>query len=55
MTPLMEAISTGHGEFITPLLTYGADVALKDQKGRTAGDIAKQKGYQDAIVLLTKP
>jgi ankyrin repeat protein len=38
-----------------PLLTYGADPALKDRKGRTAGDIAKLKGNQDAIVLLSKP
>ncbi len=51
----MEAINTNHAELIGILLSYGADVTLKDGQGRTALDIAKKKRNQEAIALLSNP
>lgn len=37
------------------LLSIGADPTLKDNKGRTALDIAREQGRQDIISMLEKP
>jgi ankyrin repeat protein len=35
-------------------MAHNADPALKDSQGRTASDIAKQKGNNEAVGLLTR-
>jgi hypothetical protein len=55
VSALMEAVATDHSELIGTLLSYGADPALKDARGRTAMDLARQKGKEDAIALLAQP
>jgi ankyrin repeat protein len=47
---LHRAVENGHADVIDTLLSAGADVSLKDAKGRTAVEIARQKGM-DAIAL----
>ncbi len=39
----MEAVSKGHLEVVGSLLEGNADINLKDEYGRTAFDIAKEK------------
>lgn len=48
--PLHNAAKNGHVDVIGELLKAGADVKLQDPKGRTAADIAIEKGL-DAQVL----
>jgi hypothetical protein len=43
-------VENGHADVIDTLLSAGAGVSLKDAKGRTAVEIARQKGM-DAIAL----
>jgi hypothetical protein len=52
VTPLMEAVSTNHSEMIPPLISHRADPMLTDHKGRTAADIAKLKGDEEAARSL---
>ncbi len=52
VSALMEAVSTRHNDLIDPLISYHADPAMKDARGRTAADIAKQKGNDEAGASL---
>lgn len=49
-TPLHNAVENGHIGVVNVLLEAGADVELKDAKGRTAADIAVEKGLGAAVV-----
>lgn len=57
-TPLMEAAKNGNPQMAKDLINAGADVTLKNAKGQTAVDIAKQsnsaKNVKDKIVKLLK-
>lgn len=44
-TPLMEAAFNGQSDMIALLLGYGADPTLRDDKGLTAADYARQNGH----------
>ncbi|HWN55226.1 MAG TPA: ankyrin repeat domain-containing protein [Methylomirabilota bacterium] len=44
-TPLMEAALNGQTEMVDLLLEHGADRTLRDEKGQTAGDHARQNGH----------
>jgi ankyrin repeat protein len=44
-TPLMEAALNGQTEMVDLLLEYGADRTMRDEKGQTAGDYARQNGH----------
>ncbi len=44
-TPLMEAALNGQTEMVDLLLEYGADRTMRDEKGQTAGDHARQNGH----------
>jgi uncharacterized protein len=45
-TPLMEAAYNGQRDMVELLLAHGADPALRDDKGLTAADYARQNGHQ---------
>jgi ankyrin repeat protein len=55
-TPLICAtkFSGGRPATVKMLVEAGTDLALRDDKGRTALDYAKAKDQQDAIALLEK-
>src|SRR5205823_1779348 len=44
-TPLMEAALNGQTEMVDLLLEHGADRTMRDEKGHTAGDYARQNGH----------
>jgi ankyrin repeat protein len=44
-TPLMEAALNGQTKMVDLLLEYGADRTMRDEKGQTAGDHARQNGH----------
>lgn len=46
-TPLMLAAKFGMLDHAKDLLSMGADTTLKDDRGRTAADIARQKGHAE--------
>lgn len=46
MTPLMHAAARGHVEAVTALLEMGAEVGVRDRKGRTALAHAIRKGHE---------
>lgn len=46
---LHKAVEFGHLALVDTLLDAGADVALKDGRGRTAADIAAQKGLHTGV------
>jgi ankyrin repeat protein len=50
----MEAVVTDHPELIRILLAYRANPALADREGRTAADLARQRGNQEAAELLAQ-
>lgn len=43
-TPLHEAAKYGYEKFAKILIDAGADLEVKDKKGRTAKDIATERG-----------
>lgn len=49
---LILAVSSGHNDIVEILLKKGADKNLKNSKGKTALDIAKENGNDDLINLL---
>ena len=51
-TPLHSAVESCHPRAVAALLTLGADKALKNDKGKTALDIAKERRYADIVALL---
>ena len=52
MTPLHLASLWGYVEDIKVMLKYGADPTIKDKKGKTALDYAKEKGYAEIVALF---
>ena len=50
LTALMWA--AGYGRCVKLLLERGADPKLRDDRGKTAADIAREQGYQDVAALL---
>ena len=53
-TPLMMAAMYGNTPTVTALLDAGADASLKNQKGMTALDFAREAGRQGAAELLER-
>jgi hypothetical protein len=49
-SPLHKAVENGHISAVNILLESGADITLKDAKGRTAADIAAQKGMDANMI-----
>jgi ankyrin repeat protein len=41
----MEAALNGQTEMVDLLLEHGADRTMRDEKGQTAGDYARQNGH----------
>lgn len=53
VTPLMMAAIRGHAALVRLLLAHGADPASRDDKGRTALDLATKKGHADVAQALS--
>ena len=51
-TILMEAVRLGNLETVDFLLGLGADASIRDNKGKTALDYAKECGFPDIARLL---
>jgi hypothetical protein len=51
-TLLMIASSAGNEEIVRTLLNAGADLSLKNKKGKTAIGFAKEKGHEAIVNLL---
>jgi ankyrin repeat protein len=52
LTPLMWAAGQGHAETVKLLLTKGANKLLKDERGLTAMDMAKEAKHAPVVDLL---
>ena len=52
VTPLHEAAHIGSIELCRLLLGHGADAAAADDNGRTAVDVARERGYTAVVELL---
>ena len=52
ITPLIEAVELGSEALVTLLLANGADKLLKSTKGKTAQQLAEEKGKQNIVNLL---
>jgi hypothetical protein len=52
LTALMWASGYGRIESVRLLLERGADPSLKDDRGKTAADIAAEQGHQAVAQLL---
>jgi uncharacterized protein len=52
LTLLMWAAAYGHESSVRLLLTEGADRDLKDRRGKTAADMAREGNHQNVISLL---
>ena len=53
-TPLMQAAGNGHAAATRALLEHGATLSAENNWGRTALDIARQRGHQEVVALLEK-
>jgi ankyrin repeat protein len=51
--PLHEAAQIGDKEMVKILLEYGADPLMRSQDGRTAADMAKAKGHEEIVTLVS--
>lgn len=51
-SPLMIASGSGNIEAVKHLLNAGADKSTKNIEGKTAVDIAKDRGHQEVVALL---
>jgi hypothetical protein len=51
----MWAAGYGKTECVQLLLERGADPKLKDDRGKTAADIAQDLGYVEVVALLRTP
>jgi Ankyrin repeats (many copies) len=52
-TPLLVAVkSIAHNKIIKLLLEYGADAEMKDENGKTALDIAKERKLFDVVKIF---
>lgn len=54
MTPLMAAVDKEHLQTAKVLLDEGADPSIEDETGKTAFDIAKDKGFSQIEKLLAE-
>lgn len=54
-TPLHTVAFTGDRAALELLLHHGADVAVRNAEGKTAGDIARERGHQSVAELLSRP
>jgi uncharacterized protein len=54
LTALMWAAGYGKIECVQLLLARGADPTLKDDRGKTAADIAQEQGYAELAALLKR-
>ena len=55
LTVLMWAAGYGKLECVKLLLERGADPVLRDDRGKTAADIAREQGYPDVVAALDRP
>ncbi len=53
-TPLMHASEWGHEDVVQLLLEYGADTELQNNAGKTALDLASEKGHTNIVRLLSE-
>lgn len=53
-TPLIAAAYTGQARTLEWLLEHGADPLLSDRYGYTALRLSHERGYRDAVAVLTK-
>ena len=53
-TPLMNAIKLGDKKIVSELVDHGADVTLKNAKGRSAKDLAEDSGMERALRPLSE-
>jgi uncharacterized protein len=51
-TPLHEAAAAGHVDLVKLLLAHGADVSITDDSGKTARQLALERGKREAAALL---
>ena len=49
LTPLHQASLNGHVEVITALLAAGADKTMKNKRGQTPHDVAKNQDCKNAL------
>jgi ankyrin repeat protein len=55
LTLLMWAAGYGHEDAVRLLLKLGANRSLKDGRGKTAEDMAREGGHSKALALLVQP
>lgn len=55
LTLLMWAAAYGHESSVRLLLDQGADRSLKDLRGKTAADMAREGHHQNVVTLLEQP
>ena len=55
LTLLMWAAGYGHEDAVRMLLKLGANRSLKDGRGKTAEDMAREGGHSKVLALLTQP
>jgi uncharacterized protein len=55
LTALMWAAGGGHAETVRVLLDAGAKTDLKDDRGKTAADIARELRFEDVVKLIESP
>ena len=52
LTPLMWAAGFGKTATVRALLEAGADPSRKDNRGKTAADIAREEGFSETVAVL---
>jgi len=55
LTALMWAAGFGKTATVRALLAAGADPAMKDNRGKTAADIAREQGFSETVAVLRSP
>ena len=55
LTALMWAAGSGKTETVKLLVERGADISRKDDRGKTAGEIARDAKHAETAALLEKP
>jgi len=52
LTPLMWAAGFGKTATVRALLAAGADASRKDNRGKTAADMAREQGFSETVAVL---